>query len=93
MDNRYPETIVRRVVDALIARGADAVLEYPGYVHIQTERGKHYATGIANDTWTIDRLGEDRDTLYSIDTEIPTSNNDARAIASAIDGAIHEDCR
>ena len=91
MENRQPSTIVPRVVAALISRGVDAAHEYPGYVHIQTERGQHYATGVANDTWTLDRCDESGNTRYSLDTEIPTTENDADVIARAIVAALAED--
>lgn len=84
-------TIVRRVCDALIAKGEDVVMEYPGYLHIQTANGRHYTTGTANATWTIDRIGTDMDTVSSIDTTIPTTENNARTIASAVSAAIAED--
>lgn len=95
MELRTPATVLDRVIRALVTTpGAplDRVdLAHPGYIAIAHDSGTRYATGTANDTWTIDRLTAEGDTIRSCDTGVPTSETDAPLIAAAILATIEED--
>ena len=85
--------ILQAVADSLVNRGFDVEVDYPGYLHIHANTGL-YIAGTANGNWGADYYRHEDAFLDGeqpnggLETNVPSSSDDAFAIADAIQSAI-----
>jgi hypothetical protein len=77
--------IEQQVADELANRGHRSTYEYPGFVSLADRDGSTWATGTANETWTVDHTDANGHSIGAGDTYVRVDCTVAAVIADEVE--------